>query len=121
MRLTGLSYPAACSAVLDQDPSLYQQYVNEKAAGETTYVAKGKGESAYIDDPEDSSDEDCPNCQRTGKVKGRTCSNCGGTGEAVTAGDDTEKAKKALLKKLDEIESLSARVNELESALKTRR
>jgi hypothetical protein len=111
-----VSYPQACSQVLTEDPSLYAKYCEEMSRGEVYPVPDAIGKSNGGDDEDDA---ECPTCHGTGKVGGgRVCPACDGSGEAEL-GD--EEAKKALLRKLDEIDNLERRILKVEADVKVRR
>jgi hypothetical protein len=107
------SYPQACSEVLLKEPGLYSQYCNEMAAGQLFDVPDPVSKS-------DGGDSECENCGGSGMVGNKTCPACDGDGVAEPDADDTEEAKKRLLRKLDSMDDLERRILRVEAAVKKR-
>ena len=81
MKKTGESYAKACSAELMADPTLYQKYEAELAAGKV-YTAPAPVE---FSDPtltkrgksDDSDDSECPKCGEEVDEDDKFCADCG--------------------------------------------
>jgi RecJ-like exonuclease len=101
--------------VLLKEPKLYAQYTREAAAGELFDLPVNKSDGG--------GEEDCAECSGTGTVSGRVCESCNGFGTVEPDADDeekTEKAKAALIAKLESVDDLERRILKLEAGLKRR-
>jgi len=85
MKKTGVSYPKACSEELTADPSLYENYQRELAAGNTfsapepEYLSTQPGEFDRMMTTKSNGDDDdeCPECGEDVDDGAKFCSSCG--------------------------------------------
>lgn len=78
VRKTGVSYPKACSYELQEDPSLYERYEKELAAGATFLVPESGPSQADHPMRKSASDGDeCPDCGEETDEGDNFCAGCG--------------------------------------------